>query len=257
MPTTKRTNKLPALHTSQCRSCPGPWRSYPFFVFLLPVAAHLRRSFAKAHGFTSATRTCASLARPLRHPWAQPKHLLGGGGGGEVAEKTNPGFHSGVTRGRQGFSAQKAQCIDYRPTWPLCSPLRLLAPCWFRAPWLNAGNICMPKGWGLEQHPHDLNQSLEGIQLPSTLQALTFCNQSLKGIQLRDTADVDNWLRVQPELGGDQPNTLQTLMLAHTFNRSLPSALQTSTFGFQSLQTLTFGHDFNQSLEGTQLPSRP
>ena len=66
------------LYTSRCRSC--PWRSCSFFVFLLPgkpLAAHLRRSSAKAHGFTSAMLSCASLARSLRHR-AQPKPLFWG-----------------------------------------------------------------------------------------------------------------------------------------------------------------------------------
>ena len=40
--------------------------------------AHLRRSSAKAHSFTTAMLSCASLARPFRHR-AQPKPLFWGG----------------------------------------------------------------------------------------------------------------------------------------------------------------------------------
>ncbi|CAE7258883.1 unnamed protein product [Symbiodinium sp. CCMP2592] len=99
------------------------------------------------------------------------------------------------------------------------------------------------------------NQSLEGIQLPSSLQSLTFgdkFNQSLEGIQL--------------------PSSLQSLTFGYLFNQSLegiqlPSSLKSLTFGDKfnqslegiqlpsSLQSLTFGSDFNQSLEGIQLPS--
>ena len=99
------------------------------------------------------------------------------------------------------------------------------------------------------------HHSLEGIQLPSCLQSLTFgddFNHSLEGIQL--------------------PSSLQSLTFGHSFNQSvagiqLPSSLQSLTFGFEfnqsldgiqlpsSLQSLTFGEDFNQSLAGIQLPS--
>ena len=77
------------------------------------------------------------------------------------------------------------------------------------------------------------NHSLDGIQLPSSLQSLTFSfefNQSLDGIQL--------------------PSSLQGLTFGSLFNRSLE--------GIQlpcSLQSLTFGSLFNQSIEGAQLPS--
>ena len=102
---------------------------------------------------------------------------------------------------------------------------------------------------------NNFNQSLEGIQLPSTLQTLRFgykFNQNLEGIQL--------------------PSSLQTLTFGYSFSRSLegiqlPSTLQTLTFGYgfnqslkgiqlpSTLQTLAFGNYFNQSLEGIQLPS--
>ncbi|CAE7258852.1 unnamed protein product [Symbiodinium sp. CCMP2592] len=101
----------------------------------------------------------------------------------------------------------------------------------------------------------EFNQSLEGIQLPSSLQSLTFgewFNQSLDGIQL--------------------PSSLQSLTFGLNFNQSLegiqlPSSLQSLTFGQKfnqslegiqlpsSLQSLTFGNQFNQSMEGIQLPS--
>eukprot|EP00439_Symbiodinium_sp_Y106_P064955 s1153_g10.t1 len=99
------------------------------------------------------------------------------------------------------------------------------------------------------------DQSLEGIQLPSSLQSLTFgreFNQSLEGIHL--------------------PSSLQSLTFGAMFNQSLegirlPSSLQSLTFGFRfnqsvagiqlpsSLQSLMFGTGFNQSLQGIRLPS--
>eukprot|EP00439_Symbiodinium_sp_Y106_P040795 s653_g5.t1 len=110
-------------------------------------------------------------------------------------------------------------------------------------------NETMSLGW---ESPQELNQ---GMQLPSSLQTLTFgnrFNQSLAGIQL--------------------PSSLQSLTFGFDFNQSLeglqlPSSMQSLTFGNRfnqslagiqlpsSLQSLTFGHDFNQSLEGLQLPS--
>ena len=77
---------------------------------------------------------------------------------------------------------------------------------------------------------HWLNQ---GIQLPSSLQSLTFgssFNQSLDGIQ--------------------PPSSLQSLVFGHAFNQSLEGTQLPS-----SLQSLTFIGAFNQSLEGIQIPS--
>ena len=76
----------------------------------------------------------------------------------------------------------------------------------------------------------DLNQ---GIQLPSSLQSLTFgdmFDQSLEGIQL--------------------PSSLQSLTFGREFNQSLEGIQLPS-----SLQSLTFGLGFDQSLEGIHLPS--
>ena len=101
----------------------------------------------------------------------------------------------------------------------------------------------------------EFNQSLDGVTLPSNLQSLTFggaFNQSLEGVTL--------------------PSNLQSLTFGDWFNQSLdrvtlPSNLQSLTFGYEfnqsldrvtlpsNLQSLTFGKRFNQSLDGVTLPS--
>ena len=78
------------------------------------------------------------------------------------------------------------------------------------------------------------NQQLnQGIQLPSSLQSLSFgdgFDQSLEGIQL--------------------PSSLQSLMFGNDFDPRLEGIQLPS-----SLQSLMFGHDFNQSLDSIQLPA--
>eukprot|EP00439_Symbiodinium_sp_Y106_P075271 s538_g14.t2 len=121
--------------------------------------------------------------------------------------------------------------------------------------WCSNQGIQLPSSLQSLTFGFAFNQSLKGIQLPSSLQSLTFggnFNQSLEGIQL--------------------PSSLQSLTFSGNFNQSLegiqlPSGLQSLTFGFafnqslkgiqlpSSLQSLTFGGHFNQSLEGIQLPS--
>ena len=131
-----------------------------------------------------------------------------------------------------------------------------------------------------------VNQSLQGIQLPSRLQSLTFgyeFNQSLEGIQLPSRLQSLTFGREfnQSLVGIQLPSSLQSLTFGAKFNQSLegiqlPSSLQSLTFGNMfnqspfrnmfnqslegirlpsSLQSLTFGEEFNQSLEGIQLPS--
>ena len=76
-------------------------------------------------------------------------------------------------------------------------------------------------------------QLKQGIQLPSSLQSLSFgddFNQRLDGIQL--------------------PSSLQILTFDRSFNQSLDGISLPS-----SLQSLTFGYYFNQRLDGIQLPS--
>eukprot|EP00439_Symbiodinium_sp_Y106_P022221 s3802_g2.t1 len=125
---------------------------------------------------------------------------------------------------------------------------------WYSGQDLNRG-IQLPSSLQSLTFGQYFDQSLEGIQLPSSLQSLTFgqyFDQSLEGIQL--------------------PSSLQSLTFGDYFNQSLegiqlPSSLQSLTFGSgfnqslegiqlpSSLQSLTFGYEFNQSLEGIQLPS--
>ena len=121
-----------------------------------------------------------------------------------------------------------------------------------------------------------VNQSLQGIQLPSSLQSLTFdeFNRSLKGIQLpRSLQSLTFGGRFNQSLESIRlPSSLQSLTFGAMFNQSLegiqlPSSLQSLTFGWKfnqslegiqlpsSLQSLTFGGEFNQSLQGIQLPS--
>eukprot|EP00439_Symbiodinium_sp_Y106_P078661 s32_g17.t1 len=122
------------------------------------------------------------------------------------------------------------------------------------------------------------NQSLEGIQLPSSLQSLTFgdrFNNSLEGIQLPSSLQslTFGWDFNQSMEGIQLPSSLQSLTFGDKFNQSLegiqlPSSLKSLTFGAyfnqssfgiqlpSSLQSLTLGDRFNHSLEGIQLPSR-
>ena len=121
-----------------------------------------------------------------------------------------------------------------------------------------------------------VNQSLRGIQLPSSLQSLTV-NQSMEGIQLPSSLQSLTFGEsFKQSLDGIQlPSSLQSLTFGWRFNQSLvdgiqlPSSLQSLTFAFDarfnqslegiqlpsSLQSLTFGYHFNRSLEGSQLPS--
>ena len=138
----------------------------------------------------------------------------------------------------------------------MCAGIQILSRCWPAYPCQSLEGIQLASSLQSLTFGYAFNRSPEGIQLPSSLQRLTcgrhFC-QSLEGIHVA--------------------SSLQSLTIGYAFNRSLesmqlPSCLQVLSFGYEfnqssegtqlssCLQGLMFGFAFNRSLEGIQLHSR-
>ena len=102
--------------------------------------------------------------------------------------------------------------------------------------------------------PDELDQSLAGVTLPSSLQTLTFgrnFDQSLAGVTLPNSLQILTFGRKfnQSLAGVTLPDSLQSLTFGRNFNQSLAGVALP-----HNLQTLTFGLGFNQSLKSCFIP---